>query len=139
MQNDQNEFSPDQPTDAEIYREAEEFRHVDPSGAGPWRFRVVVYDTVGEGLKVRSGNQLQADVVGMANDYADVWVECQQDTEFDPMISDRIPGRWLRIKWPNLISSNQIYYSSVNDSHSAWVYAGYTVPSGHSGEVPSVA
>ena len=97
-----------------------------PQGAGPWMF--IVHGTHDLGLYVRDGFAMKDHRLPGEPTLAEgtaVYVDCRMD---DGFVADRAAaevGRWYKIRYPE-----------VADSGDFWVYAGYTLPVGHNGQVP---
>lgn len=89
------------------------------------------------GLKVRSTNEREATQLGGIANLNVAWAWCQQTSDFDPDPGDNVPGLWLQIAWDHQEPNTTDYFQSEPGADGwAWIYAGFTVPSGHSGDIP---
>lgn len=113
-----------------------------PGGAGPWPY--FVYDTVNVamrqdiGLKVKMVPSLEGQQVGSAAPGSLVWADCYVINNFNPVVGDRddVGPKWLRIHWPTGNLSTSYALSSPGAPFLEYVYAGYTLPFTHNGEIP---
>ena len=92
---------------------------------------------VAAGVRIETPAPLLKDgfQVGTAVFGTTVWVDCQQDTGFNP--GDGGGSLWYRIRWPNVNATTQPMNSSPGSPFTAWVYGRYAVPAGHNGHVPT--
>jgi hypothetical protein len=104
---------------------------------GPWPF--IVYDTEEPtlmGLKVRSSNTADGVQLGAIVDRGTAWVDCREDSGFDPDPVRGVGGLWYRVRWPSEEPSNSYLESEPSSPYAAWAFAGYLAPVGHNGQVP---
>lgn len=119
----------------EVIAAAEATADVAPAAKGPWPFYVV--KTAPLGLKVRSTNVVEATQLGAIGNLNPGWAWCRQESSFDPVPDDEVGALWLQIGWDHQEPNETEYFNSEPDAAGrAWIYAGFTVPVGHSGEVP---
>lgn len=122
-------------SEAVIIAAAREAVDVRPTQEGPWPFYVV--RTAPIGLKVRSSNVEEATQLGGIANLSSVWAWCQATSDFDPVPDDDVPGLWLQIAWDHQEPNTTDYFQSEPGADGrAWIYAGFTVPTGHSGDIP---
>ena len=116
-------------SDADVRSAASAYANVAPPADGPAPFRVV--DTQDLGLKVRTTPTTQGVQIGSAANATTLWVDCAATTDFDPVTTDGVGPRWLRVHWP----ATTFHNSDPESPDQGWVYAGLTVPAGHNGQV----
>lgn len=122
-------------SEREVIEGAREAADTAPTSEGPWPFYVV--KTAPLGLKVRSTNVVEAAQLGAVGNLNPVWVWCRSESSFDPVPHDEVDALWLQIAWDHQQPNETEYLNSEPDAEGrAWVYAGFTVPVGHNGEVP---
>ncbi len=122
-------------TEAETIAAARKAADVPPTPEGPWPFYVVRTGPIG--LKVRSSNVKEATQLGGIAHLNPAWAWCQETSEFDPVPGDDVPGLWLQIAWDHQEPNTTDYFQSEPGADGrAWIYAGFTVPTGHSGDIP---
>lgn len=122
-------------TEADIIEAARRAADKPPASEGPWPFYVV--RTAPIGLKVRSTNEQEATQLGGIANLNSAWAWCQQTSDFDPDPGDDVPGLWLQIAWDHQEPNTTDYFQSeLGADARAWIYAGFTVPTGHSGDIP---
>lgn len=112
-----------------------------PTPPGPWPF--LVYNTLlpsgaEYGLKVKTAPSVTGQQVGSASSGSVVWADCYVFNSFNPEVgTDADVGpKWLRIHWPANAPGTAFALSSPTDSFLAYVYAGYTLPFTHNGQIP---
>jgi hypothetical protein len=133
LQNFYEQLPPDA-SDEEIRRTAEKFRDKAPQGTAPYPYLVV--DVGDEGLMVRSTGDKTGRQTGTAAKYATIWVECRQDTGFDPGANVPNGSQWLKVRWPSQEETRAFLKSQPSDPPVGWAYSGYAVPAGHNGNIP---
>ncbi|MDY7101650.1 MAG: hypothetical protein S0880_10720 [Actinomycetota bacterium] len=121
-------------SDAELEAEAYDADPQDVIPGGPWPF--IVYRTESVGLKVRSSAVKDGVTVGAIVDRGTAWVECRTTTSFNPDPALGTGPMWYRVRWPSDEATNEYLESEPAAVHTGWIYAGYTDPVGHNGEVP---
>jgi hypothetical protein len=127
---------PEETDEAEVRTAAEEFLDTPPVGDGPWPFVVTGSEI---GLKVRSTNTREAEQLGGMAELHTAWVICQQQSDFDADPGTDAGPLWYQIGWTQQEPSTGYFESTPNTDQTAWAYAGYLVPSGHNGDVPTCA
>jgi hypothetical protein len=120
-------------SDAEVRKAAAGFAGTPPPGDGPAPFRVV--DTEEKGLKVRTTPDLAGIQIGSAANGTTVWADCAAETGFDPELRDGAGPRWLHVRWPDTKPGTTFRNSDPANPLQGWVYAGFTVPAGHNGQI----
>lgn len=118
----------------------------EPSGPGPWGFRV--YDTVVDGtdvgLTVRRCPERTCGCVdphceklGIARQDSPLFAVCQFDSGFNGNDTSSV---WLKVKWPNNRGGDRTtQVSSEQDPYFGWVLKKYTTPAGHNGNIRTCA
>jgi hypothetical protein len=135
--NTYSEFQQQAPPGASIeqlQRAAEKYADVPPPSS-PAAFRVV--NTGDMGLKVRTSGATDGVQIGSAAQDAVVWVNCRATTDFDPVLDDQTGASWFLIRWPSTVPGSSFRNSEPGGPAQGWIYAGYTLPAGHNGQVPS--
>lgn len=103
-------------------------------GNGPWPYTVANVGPLG--LIVRSFGDETGTQVGSAAETLTLWADCVQNTGFDPRPDTGVGPLWYKVRWPTVQPGKAFLTSSPSDRYRAWVYAGFVVPSGHSGQLP---
>jgi len=69
-----------------------------------------------------------------------IWADCYVNSYQPPApLDDNVGPKWLRIHWSTNTPGQDTGYSSPTDPFVAYVYAGYTLPFAHNGQIPSCA
>lgn len=121
-------------TDPQFRSEMAKLSTAPPPDKGPYQY--VVVDTGKLGLKVRTGPELNDEQFGSAGNRSILWAECQLRSNFNADPSMKVGPVWLKIHWPNT-TGTQWANSQPKDPAQAWVFAGYVVPAGHNGTIPT--
>lgn len=105
-----------------------------PPATGPYQY--VVVDTGKLGLKVRTGPEMNDEQFGSAGNRSILWADCQLKSNFNADPSMKVGPVWLKIHWPHT-TGTQWANSQPKDPAQGWVFAGYAVPAGHNGTIPT--
>lgn len=113
-----------------------------PTPPGPWPF--LVYNTADRltgdeiGLKVKAAPSVEGMQTGSVASQSLVWADCLVINEFNPVLesSADVGPRWLLIHWPTNLPGSTFMKPSPNDPFLQYVYAGYTLPFTHNGQIP---
>lgn len=130
--NFQSQVPPGTP-DADVRAAAATYATTPPPVGGPAPYRVV--DTQELGLKVRTTPDVDGVQIGSAANATTLWVDCVAITRFDPVVTDNVDARWLRVRWPTTTPGTAFHNSDPGSPQRGWVYAGLTVPAGHDGKI----
>jgi hypothetical protein len=117
----------------EARRLADKYKNVSPKRGQPAAFIIV---DAPHHVWVRSAGTVDGYHIGAVYNGAPVWADCSTVTNFDPITTDDIGAKWLRIRWHTNKPNDQPAASQNSDKYYGWVYAGLTLPAGHNGEIP---
>ncbi|MFC9694338.1 hypothetical protein ACFTSF_37690 [Kribbella sp. NPDC056951] len=121
-------------TDPQFRTEMAKVSTNQPPAAGPYQY--VVVDTGKLGLKVRTGPELNDEQFGSAGNRSILWADCQLKSNFNADPSMKVGPVWLKIHWPHT-TGTQWANSQPKDPAQGWVFAGYAIPAGHNGTIPT--
>ena len=113
-----------------------QYARIAPPATGPAPYTIV---GAPHDLFVRSSGTADGFHIGAVSNGVTVWADCQMTTSFDPDQTDDTGSVWLRIRWYTNQPNDALANPQTSGGFPGWVYAGFTVPAGHDGKIPTCA